>query len=282
MGEFPVYLNPGWIGVFLGAIGVAFGIYQIVRRTGPQLKYQYMNQSLIEAGGGLLPNEIVVQYDGKQVPRVSRSQIIIWNAGLTAVRGEDVIPDHLINFVFGGNAQILKVEITRYTRNANKSFVSVDNQDRKRFIYTFSFLDRNDGVLIRILHTGDNTQPKCLGTIIGMPKGVEYFGRISISSLRPYHQPNNPDYIPNFRERIVDRLSNNSILNNSAIILFCVLGFALIATAIFPNIATYFEDPPSAGERMLLAYAGFISVSSPLYVVWMNWRLFPISLAPEK
>ncbi len=49
-------LGQGWIGTLVGVVGVAFGILQWARRTGPRLMYQYVGQTLISDKEGVLPD----------------------------------------------------------------------------------------------------------------------------------------------------------------------------------------------------------------------------------
>ncbi|MGH6881083.1 MAG: hypothetical protein ACREFM_09200, partial [Hypericibacter sp.] len=178
------FLGQSWLGAILGLLGLAFGVYQIYRRTGARLLYQCRGQKLIDGNRGLLPNSIVVHYDGKPVPRVSLSQIVIWNAGRAPVRGVDITLQDPLMFSFGDDAEILRVDIAKCTRGSIGPAVIIDDTAPGRFKCSFSFLDHHDGLLIRVIHTGNRTVPHSSGTIIGLPKGLEYFGRIPIPNRK--------------------------------------------------------------------------------------------------
>ncbi len=264
------FLDPGWVGVLVGTLGLGFGIYQLLRRTGGRLAYQYMGQLLIEGGGGLLPNELVVQYEGQPIPRVSQCQMVIWNKGRSPVRGEDIIAEHPIRFSFGDGAEILKVEIVRVTRVPNDSRSTVEAGDRRFVRFDFSFLDRNDGALLRVLHTGSRQKPRCTGTIIGLPKGVEYLGRI------PIILPSRLGMVPISFRRTVARTWKILLM------LPPIVGLMSIAVAVYPRLFfILLPSTPNDVSRIPFVIVGIIYLF-PLFFVWFFRRRFPSTLMPEE
>lgn len=170
------FFNQGWVGSSIGILGVLFAAYQILRRLDARPVYQYTGQKLISSAGGLLPNEVVVSFNNAAVPRLSLTHIIFWNKGRSTIRGSDIAEDHPLVFFFNGG-EVLKAEIVKTTRQAiNASVTKIPNHESAVGL-KFSFLDPQDGVAIKVLHTSNDTAPVFTGTIMGIPKGVKSLGK---------------------------------------------------------------------------------------------------------
>lgn len=228
-------LNEPLIGVLIGLIGISFGLYQIFRRTGPRLALQYYGQKLIEGESAILPRNVKVQYNDSIVPRLALTQFVIWNPGKAPIRGEDVVKDDPITFTFDCDAEILKAEVIKITRKSNKSDVIINRDKPGVCKYTFDFLNQQDGALIKILHTGKSTIPKCSGTIIGLPKGLEYWGRIPSNRIKILH------YHTKFTDEIIEQRLNKifaSFYRSGALKYYMgVMAFLMIFVAINPSVS---------------------------------------------
>jgi len=67
------FLDQGWVGATIGVtgiiIGAGFSIYSLLHRARPKLSYQYSGQRLIDGGEALLPENVLIQYNGKLVTK---------------------------------------------------------------------------------------------------------------------------------------------------------------------------------------------------------------------
>jgi hypothetical protein len=273
------FLNQGWVGAIIGVIGVGFGIYQILHRTGPKLSFQYTGQRLIDGGEALLPKNVVVEYDGKSVARLSLSQIIVWNDGEAAVRGQDIVDNDPLRFCFGNNAEILSVEIEKMTRKANGFAVNVHLDQSGCVVCTFGFLDRNDGALIRVLHTGQMTKPICFGTIVGLPNGIQFLGKVPVQPHRRLAQVQKRE---GFERALVESLLTTLKYRKFIFFVAGALGIAALLLAAFPNLALLLGVKMPDSERMPLALFGGMYGPLSLMILWMERRRFPSSLMPDE
>lgn len=273
------FLNQGWVGALIGVIGVGFGIYQLLHHTGPKLNYQYIGQRLIDGEEGLLPKNVVVQYDGKPVKRLSLSQIIIWNAGEPPIRGQDIVAEDPVRFCLGDDAEILSAEIVKTTRQANDSAVHIDTDTHSCLVYKFRFLDRNDGVLIRVLHTGLNTKPNCFGTIVGLPNGIQNLGRMPIQMPRAIARMRGRNASGIFLTKAVQLAVKRM---NYTLIVLAAFGLVTLALAAFPSFDTLVGVSLSEKERILFAFFGVIYGPLCLVALWIDRRRFPSSLLPDE
>jgi len=259
------------LGLFLAALAIAFALYQTFRQTGPRLRFQYVGQRLIEGGKGLLPKEIVVQFEGTRVPRVSLSRINIWNAGRTAVRRDDIASGDPIRFSFGTDATILKVEIIRCSRAANNSEVSVENEDRGVFRYSFLFLDHFDGASIRVLHTGKAMQPEASGTIIGAPKGIECVSRIEDrQKFRDFYR----FWDMSRRRSNVFGTSIGVTIGMVITLIAILLPQELLIRYVLSNISKFGVNTSITWVRIIIAAFGISYMAVFLYIDWAFRRKF--------
>jgi hypothetical protein len=288
MNQLLSFLNQGWVGAVLGILGLGFGVYQIARRTGPRLVYQHRGTRLIEADGGLLPQEVVVYFDGKEVPRLSLSETVIWNAGKAPLRGSDISHLDPIALSFGSDGEILKANIEKRSRSANSLKLHLFEDEKSKLFISFEFLDYNDGAYIRVLHSGDRLEPGFSATIVGLPKGLEYYGRMHqqpYDSLKRYGQSrrsrrrNGTDTLELTMEEFLEKLIDAS----SIYALMGIIGLLTLVLAAFPNVLAHLAplgQTPTMLERTVMASMGLIYGTTSLYVFWSRRRRFPASLAP--
>jgi len=284
MNQLLPFLNQGWVGAVLGILGLGFGLYQIARRTGPRLVYQHRGQRLIEADGGLLPQEVVVYFDGKEVPRLSLSEIVMWNAGKAPLRGSDISRLDPIALSFGSDGEILKANIEKRSRSANSLKLHLIEDEKDKLSISFEFLDRNDGAYILVLHSGDRLTPGCSATIVGLPKGLEYYGRIHqqyYGSLGRYRQSRKRRRGNSTDTLEMAILATMELIDACYMFLFMgIIGLLALVLSAFPNILALLGQTPTMLERTIMASMGMIYGPTSLIVFWSRRRRFPASLAP--
>src|SRR4051812_46900005 len=110
-----------WIATAIGSlIGAVVSYWFYVRsRRGGRLAFAYGGSTLIGFENAELPREVRVEYAGQVVPRLAKTEIILWNAGEALLRGEDIAPMDPVRVELADDATILDVMITRVTRDAN-------------------------------------------------------------------------------------------------------------------------------------------------------------------
>lgn len=159
-----------------GLVGYVFFVLQ-ARRDAPMLAFQSSSVRVVtrseEEVGGL---DLNVRFKGTDVPRLTRTRIAIWNSRWAVVRGADIAERDPLRIGVRG-AEILDVRSITQTRDAIQ-FVA-EARDGVCFM-DFDFLDRHDGVLLDLLHTGSDTDRLSIqGTVKGLPAGVSYYGDLT-------------------------------------------------------------------------------------------------------
>jgi hypothetical protein len=113
-------------------------------------------------------DDIDIFHDGRPVPRVTRTLIVLWNSGRGSIRREDV--RRPITFTTP-DEQVLRANVVTSTRDETGVAFSVPTLDSVEI--SFSHLDDLDGFCLEILHTGsDPFDVKSSGIIVGVKRGL--------------------------------------------------------------------------------------------------------------
>ena len=141
---------------------------------------------MIGGGEAVFPDEVEVRYQGTSVPRLTSSNVWIWNAGQKAVRSSDLTRHDPLQLHYSG--EILNVRCRRVSHDAtliraDPEASAADGEPSKTIHLSFSFLNAGDGAVFEVLHSGSAEAPKCTGTIVGLRKGPQYWGRAWASSV---------------------------------------------------------------------------------------------------
>ena len=169
------FLNLSWISILVGLLSLAMAIFGVVMtvRARKRAHMTFLSQDIALIGGyATYPDEIEVRYQGVPVPKVMASTVWIWNSGNTTVKGADIVPSDPLRFQFPGDVLNVSVrKVTRYVIGVSARISPKPNTVH----WTFEFLDPGDGAVLEVLHVGDAESPKCAGTIIGLPTGLDYW-----------------------------------------------------------------------------------------------------------
>jgi hypothetical protein len=167
-----------WLGTIIGLIGlVAATVFYIRSRRTHRLSYQRRDITLLGSEDSVFPDEVDIHFDGKSVPQVTSSMFVLWNRGNTTFRGTDIVERDPLRFRIEGTGSILKVRILRRTRSVNEASINNSAGGGDAGI-TFDFLDPRDGVLVEVLHSGNQSALELCGTLRGLPSGLENLGSI--------------------------------------------------------------------------------------------------------
>jgi hypothetical protein len=147
------------------------------RRT--SVGYAHLGEHLLGSASDALPSGIVVQYNGLSIPRLTKSVLIFWNSGESTVLGSDIVDKDPLRFCVGADGQILSISVLKAGRPVNDFALLSPRKELNEAEFTFNFLDANDGVVVEILHTSTDRQPRIKGTLRGLPKGFRNFGQFT-------------------------------------------------------------------------------------------------------
>lgn len=97
-------------------------------------------------------HELRIIYKGQEYPSITSTRFVFWNRGRKVIKGDDIATKKPIKITIDNKYQILDAFIAKQT-NTDNNFVLEKSKDNKCLTIKFEFLEYNDGIAIRILHT---------------------------------------------------------------------------------------------------------------------------------
>jgi len=147
------------------SIILAYIFYRLGRRDKKPC-WSAKNNNLIRGFSKELPN-LDVKYLGQSVENLSVSKIVFWNAGSETIRGEDIADADPISIVPLNNATLLDVKLLEHNSNPSRFLISTKPDMTAAFV-KFDFVDKNQGAVVQVIHTGTSAKDVSLiGTIKG-------------------------------------------------------------------------------------------------------------------
>jgi len=149
--------------ICLTIIGFCLSIYfYFESRRQKKPCYSIITQQMVPKLGDIFQ----LFYLGERFNRFSVSYILFWNDGRESIRKEDISSKEPIIISTGNDNKLLEgfISIQKNTAN-NYSLKRIDDQN---ISIHFDFIDKNQGAIITLYHTGEiNTDTGFKGTIIG-------------------------------------------------------------------------------------------------------------------
>lgn len=179
----------GVAGVVLGVAGLAFGIYSHSRNRVVSALWYATDEDIrldphepaAKRRTGLL-GEVSVQYRGEPVSVVSRAYVGIMNRGTRTLRRDDHVAKDPLRITCRDGGIVLNAAVIKITRDANGLAVR-PNPSREGISIDFDYLERNDGGVIEVLHTGGKGSLHLEGSLMDVPS-LSYRGQLRLD--RPH------------------------------------------------------------------------------------------------
>ena len=163
----------GLAGFVVGLVGLAATVWTSwTTKVGARLSYRWKAERVI-GGDGELGEGIEVAFKGTPVIRLTRAVIVVWNSGTATIRDSDIVQLDPVRVQCEEYAEILSARVLQSSRQIVGAEIRVDPAKQNRALLAFDFFDPGDGVVIEVLHTGDERKPSFCGTLRGMPKGIK-------------------------------------------------------------------------------------------------------------
>lgn len=157
------------IGTTVGISGILFGYY--LYRVGRRVKepsWSIRSNNLIRNYGSRLAG-LRVQFGDQDVQNLTVSRILFWNAGGDTIRKSDITSANPLKIIPCNDAALLEARVLSASSESNK-VSCIAHADQKGAFLEFDYLDRDQGAVIQIVHTGTSSNDLTLvGDIIGAP-----------------------------------------------------------------------------------------------------------------
>lgn len=117
-----------------------------------QLLYSLKTDNLIKDNVAQLSG-LVITCNGQNVKSLSASNIVIWNNGSETIDSRDIVKSNPLRIHAGKEVLILDAKITKASNSSCQLVVNV-SADGQHALIAFEYLDREQGGIIQIVHTG--------------------------------------------------------------------------------------------------------------------------------
>lgn len=173
----------GWILGIAGSVASVVAGWMFSRRS-YRLVFQHSYTSLIDRSDEASAAGVRVLLGDTELTKLGRTTLMIWNRGPRSLRYQQDVMQPIVIF-FEDHARIIRAKIVRISRADNPTKSAIELVNNHTIELKFTHLDKNDGVLIYILHESRNSCPRIAGTIVGRPVPFEDSGKIVYGRKRP-------------------------------------------------------------------------------------------------
>lgn len=198
-------------------------------------------------------SDLDIRYKDEIVNNLTITKIVIWNGGNETVRNTDIAEADPITLYSENGVKILNAEIIKCSNKVNNASISkIINNNSINF--AFDFFDRDQGVVIQIIHTGISSRDINVG---GTIKG---FGNLKYIDL-PRHR--------NLRSIFPTYLIRNTKLKSKHLgyIIFLTL---LLATILGILVLIFEKENKEVGLVLTITYGIMII---PSYYIFVKIRM---------
>lgn len=163
-------------GLLLGIFGLILSIYLFIKgREAKEPKCFYTTRRNISKLSNHIDSKIRLFYAETEVSRVFTTRIWLWNDGKKPISKSDIQSKSSILISLNDSnhpPKILDYEIVKVSR-PEINFTAISLEEMSLSIH-FDFLDKNDGALLEIQHTGSvETFLTAQCVILGVPEGLK-------------------------------------------------------------------------------------------------------------
>lgn len=173
------------IDTILGLIGMVLGILGILTGYIFYKKSLKLKEPCVSIKSFNIVDENVTSFDGldvfylgEKIKTMTISDVLFWNKGAGTVHRQDIAENDLIRISSKENCSILRANIIT-TNNFASGFSCLLDENKFDVIIDFDYIDQNQGCVIRVVHTGNNSDDILL---LGSIKGTKLL-KIAPTSL---------------------------------------------------------------------------------------------------
>lgn len=268
-----IFFNQGWVGSLIGIVGTILGIIGIfsykISRSSAEPMYQKCCLRLLGREEDNLPKEVTVLFKGKEVDRLSKTTLILWNHGTEILDGKDVVSSDPITITFDGDDNILSYKILKKTKKTNK--IDFVKNEQHILHMSFEYLDPGDGIILEILHDSEKRYPEITGAIKGLPKGFIDSGKVY--SNKQYKAHSIIGQLFRFRKLMYI----TAILIGAAITVIGLLPQE-IRELIDSNLIKGESEKPLSEQPIFFVIAGLLYMLLPSIMLWSTRKKYPKEL----
>lgn len=212
-----------WLGLILGVVGIILAVIFYYRaKARKELKYYTYGFNLVHESLSEVPN-LQVKFADKEIKNLTVTNLVIWNSGNMTIDKNDHVTLEPIRIVCDEEIVIYSLELEISVEPSNN--IQITEHD-KSYHCTFDYLDRNQGCIIKIFHSGKNMEPIRL---IGKIKGGTISFQTSIDDLSKSMND-------------IDRILTKLLGQHSPINIYRIIWFFYLVASILLLIGSFYKN----------------------------------------
>jgi len=207
---------------------------------------------------------VEILYSGEKVNNLSISKIALWNDGKETIDKGDIASNNPIKIKIKEEFEILEAEIL-FQKNSANDFKIAKSGDNKCINISFDYFDFEEGIVLQVFHTGNNSEDIFIDGKIKSVKQIirrEFYG-----SLLPIKSMTLINHLRNDKGFISSK-SMKKIMGWTLILIGII--FTCIFLALSYNHSSILE-PPKPKEFSI--YSAMISSLPGLLYVYIGYRM---------
>ena len=200
-------------GTIIGVVGIVLAV--VFYRKGKEKKefsYSLRSSTLIRGKKRKL-EKLSVTYAGQQIDDLCVSKFTIWNSGNKTLNRDDMVTSKELTIAATDESRILDAELIACSEETNKFSVQIIDKHTAKVL--FDYVDKREGAVVQILHTGTNDTLKIDCKIKGgLP--IKNFVNETVPRI--------------VSEASIKTMSSKKLAIVSFVMMLILLGFAIAAT----------------------------------------------------
>ena len=141
----------------LAGIAIASFIYAIIcqriNKERKEISYCLNSNSLIRGKKSKF-EKLSIAYDGQQIDALCVSRFTIWNSGNKTLNHTDMVDSKELTISVVDKCKILDVELIACSEETNNFSVRIEDEHTVKIF--FEYADKKEGVVVQIIHTGND------------------------------------------------------------------------------------------------------------------------------
>jgi predicted ATP-dependent endonuclease of OLD family len=162
-----------WLSILAFIIGVIGVLYTIVSKKEKSPCYDITSNNIIRDFMGVF-KQLEINYSNQEIKNFTVTKIVFWNKGRETIDKEDVVNADPISIHIKDGYNILDHDIIGKNEKTNNFSLS-ESSDKSSINIDFDYIDKNNGIVIQILHTGKSSEDiEFCGRMKGIGKTKRY------------------------------------------------------------------------------------------------------------
>ena len=241
-----------------------FAIYTWIKGADKkELSYFHVSHAITRGGKNLIP-AIKITYNDMEITNLTSTKLAIWNSGNRVVNRSDVVVGREVCIGAPDSVGILYVEIIAESDVTNKFELSNTSPNTQKI--SFEYIDKHEGVVLQIFHTGNHDD---------ISVDCKIKGGKSVKSVSQKMT----------KTRLTSMINSNKgasvfcdIFAVSITFLTCTLVFSLFDSRLFQILYA----PPSEGLNLLfVVFATIYTIMMDILSVKITKRAFHLSVPSD-